>query len=309
MSFIYHADRQRGLRWKQYFADHAPGIPFHIWPETGNPETVRFIGTWSPETIEDLSRFPNLEAIFSIGAGIDQFDLNSIPAHIPLIRMQEPGIVSTMCEYVLMAALSIHRNLIDYIDQQRREVYEIFPVKPAAQTTIGVLGMGQLGSAVGATLSNIGFDCRGWSRSGKPVPGVQVFKGDAELSAFLAGCNILVCLLPLTDDTQGILNRRLFEQLPVGAGLINAGRGGHLVEADLLDALESGQLSAAVLDVQSAEPLPQGHPFWQHPKVLLTPHIASQTQPETGAAVLLENIHRLEQGKPVTGLVDRSKGY
>lgn len=309
MSFIYHADRQRGLRWKQYFADHAPHIPFHIWPETGDPEAVRFIGTWSPEAIEDLSRFPNLEAIFSIGAGIDQFDLTRIPPQIPLIRMQEPGIVSTMREYVLMAALGIHRNLVDYIDQQRREVYEIFDVKPVAETTIGVLGMGQLGTAVASILSSIGFDCRGWSRSGKPLQGVQVFKGEEELSVFLAGCDILVCLLPLTAETRGILNSQLFSKLPKGASLINVGRGDHLVEADLLNALESGQLSSAVLDVQSPEPLPKGHPFWQHPQILMTPHIASQTQPESAAAVLLENIDSLAQGKPVTGLVDRSRGY
>ncbi len=309
MSFIYHADRQRGLRWKQYFADHAPQIPFNIWPETGDPDAVRFIGTWSPEPISDLSRFPNLEAIFSIGAGIDQFNLDNIPLHIPLIRMQEPGIVSTMREYVLMAALGIHRNLIDYIDQQRREEYNVFEVKPVAETTIGVLGMGQLGAAVASTLSSIGFDCRGWSRSGNPLEGVQVFKGEDELGAFLAGCNILVCLLPLTDETRGILNAELFSQLPKGAGLINVGRGDHLVEDDLISALESGQLSSAVLDVQSPEPLPAGHPLWRHPKILITPHIASQTQPETAAAVLLENIDNLISGKPITGLVDRTKGY
>ena len=317
MGFLYQGDPRRTGRWRQYLASQAEDMPFWSWPalvednDTGSldKQAVRYLGVWNTELLERLDEFPNVELIFSLGAGVDQFDLSLIPEHIPLLRMQEPGIVSTMQDYVLMMTLAIHRQLPGYIHQQQQQVYQVFDVWPTSHSRVGVLGLGQLGSAVASRLAANGFSCRGWNRSARLIDGVDVFSGEAQLADFLAGSDILICLLPLTNETRGILNRSLFEQLPKGASLINVGRGEHLVEDDLLSALESGQLQTAVLDVQHPEPLPENHPFWSHPAIVLTPHIASQTQPETAAAAVLDNIQRYRQGLPLKGLVDRQRGY
>jgi len=307
MSFVYNADPERGREWERLFALHAPDMAFHHWPDYGDPLDVRYLGTWAP--IEDLERFSNLEVIFSLGAGVDQFDLDTLPSHVPLVRMQEPGIVATMQEYVAMAVLGLHRDLLSYITQQRERVWKTWRVRPAAQCCVGILGLGQLGAAVAQHLVELGFNCRGWSRTARELPGVKCYAGEAALGDFLAGSDILVCLLPLTDHTRGILDARLFAQLPHGASLVNVGRGAHLVDRDLLSALDSGQLSAAVLDVFAPEPPPADHPLWHHPRVLLTPHVASMTQPESAVMMLLDNIARHQAGHEMIGVVDRKRGY
>ncbi|MCE8025390.1 2-hydroxyacid dehydrogenase [Billgrantia aerodenitrificans] len=307
MSFIYNADPERGREWQRLFEQRAPDIAFRVWPDIGSEENVRYLGTWAP--IEDLERFPNLEVIFSLGAGVDQFDLDSIPSHVPLVRMQEPGIVATMQEYVAMAVLTLHRNLIDYIDQQRTSTWQAWRVRPASQCRVGILGLGQLGGAVAQHLTGLGFACQGWSRTRRQQEGVACFAGDDELPSFLSTSQVLVCLLPLTDETRGILNAELFGQLPHGASLVNVGRGPHLVTADLLAALDSGQLSAAVLDVFDPEPPPSDHPVWSHPRILLTPHVASMTQPESAIERVLDNIARHREGREMVGIVDRRRGY
>jgi glyoxylate/hydroxypyruvate reductase len=308
MSFVYKADPARGTAWARLFAERRPDLPFHIWPETGDPAQVRFLAAWMPPP--DLAAtFPNLEVLFSVGAGVDQFDFGRLPPGLPVVRMVEPGIVGGMAEYVSMAILALHRDLPTYLDQQRRGEWRPIRVWPAATRRVGVLGMGELAQAVLARLAPFGFRLSGWSRSRREIPGVACHAGPAELQPFLAGCDVLVCLLPLTAETSGILDRRLFAALPRGAALVNVGRGGHLVQRDLLEALEEGQLSATVLDVAEPEPLPQGHPFWTHPRILLTPHIASMTQPETAVDAILANLERHARGEPMVGLVDRSRGY
>jgi glyoxylate/hydroxypyruvate reductase A len=214
-----------------------------------------------------------------------------------------------MTEYVAWAALSLHRQAPLYLRQQRRSEWKEHPVRPAATRRIGVMGMGTLGCAALAQLRELGFDCAGWNRSRRNEPGVQCFAGEAELDQFLARTDILVCLLPLTAETRGILDQRVFDALPEGSALVNAGRGGHLVEADLLAALESGRLSAAILDVCEPEPLPRGHALWDHPRIWLTPHVASATQAETAAEALLDNLRRHEAGLALEGLVNRDRGY
>lgn len=307
MRFVYNADPERGREWQRLFEQRAPDIAFRMWPDIGNEQDVRYLGTWAP--IDDLARFPNLEVVFSLGAGVDQFDLNSIPANVPLVRMQEPGIVATMQEYVAMAVLALHRNLIDYIGQQRDATWQALRVRPASQCRVGILGLGQLGTAVAQRLTALGFACQGWSRTRSQLEGVACFAGDEELSGFLSTSQVLVCLMPLTTETRGILNATLFVQLPRGASLINVGRGPHLVTADLLEALDSGQLSAAVLDVFDPEPPPMDHPLWHHPRVLITPHVASMTQPESAVERVLDNIARHREGRQMVGVVDRRRGY
>ncbi|MEH0168168.1 2-hydroxyacid dehydrogenase [Roseateles microcysteis] len=308
VSFLYKADPVRGRIWAEVFARQAPHVDFRIWPDIGDPGAVRYMAAWEPP--ENLAtRFPNLQVLFSTGAGVDQFDLPSLPADLAVVRMVEPGIVSGMVEYVCWAVLSQHRDMPDYRRKQFSGRWEPRPVVPAAKRRVGVLGLGSLGQAVLKQLRSFGFDCAAWSRSRHEVEGVQCHAGAEELPAFLARTDILICLLPLTAATRGLLNASLFASLPAGAGLIHVGRGPQLVEADLLAALDSGQLSHAVLDVCEPEPLPPGHLFWLHPKIWLTPHIASMTQAASAAEVLLDNLARFERGEAMTGLVDRQLGY
>lgn len=308
MSFLYKADPVRGAEWGRLFAQKAPEIPFHCWPDTGERNAVRYLAAWVPP--EDmLSQFPNVEIVFSVGAGIDQFDICRLPVHIPVARMIEPGIAAGMVEYVTHAVLGIYRHSRLYAQQQRDRRWQVQAVKPMSSNRIGVLGLGVLGQAVLKRLHSFGFPCAGWSRSPHTLDDVECHSGNDGLSHFLARTDILICLVPLTDDTRGILNQRLFSQLPMGASLINVGRGAHLVDADLLAALQSGQLSQAILDVCEPEPPPPNHPFWSHPAITVTPHIASMTEPAGAVDAVLDNIRRHHAGLPLTGLIDRQRGY
>jgi glyoxylate/hydroxypyruvate reductase A len=308
MAFVYKADPVRGAEWARLFAAKAPDIPFHIWPDTGEPDRVRYLAAWVPP--QDIARqFPHLELFFSTGAGIDQFDLAALPPELPVVRMAEPGVVAGMVEYATMAVLALHRDLPTYIRQQREARWAAHRVYPASKRRVGVLGLGVLGCAVLDQLRTLGFQLAGWSRTRRQIDGVACYAGREELAAMLAGTDILVCLLPLTQETRGILDAKLFQHLPRGASLVHVGRGAHLDHQALLDALESGGLSSAAVDVTDPEPLPAGHPFWAHPKILLTPHIASMTQPGTAVEQVLDNIRCHQAGAPLMGLVDRSRGY
>jgi len=307
-TFLYKSDPARGRLWVEVFARRMPEIDFRIWPDVGDPAHVRFLAAWVPP--DDIaSRFPNLSVLFSSGAGVDQFDLDALPATLPVVRMVEPGIVRSMVEYVTHAVLDLHRDMPAYRRQQARGEWQPLPVCTAADRRVGVLGLGSLGQAVLAQLVAFGFDCAGWSRSRHRVDGVTCHAGDDELAAFLARTDILVCLLPLTDSTRAFLGARLFAALPAGASLVHVGRGPQLVTNDLLAALDSGRLREAVLDVIEPEPLPTSHPLWKHPNVRITPHIASMTQPFSAAEVVIDNLQRFAAGEPMLGLVDRARGY
>ncbi len=308
MTLLYKSDPVRGAVWAELFSRQMPELPFRIWPDIGDPSEVRYLAAWQPP--EDLAtRFPNLEVLFATGAGTDHFDFSAIPETLPVVRMVESGIIQGMVEYVSLAVLSIHRDWLTYLDQQREGRWQTHRVHPAASRRVGVLGLGVLGQAVLASLRGFGFACAGWSRSPHQIDDIDCYAGTDGLQQFLARSDILICLLPLTDSTRGILSTPLFDQLPQGATVINVGRGGHLVQQDLLQALEEGKVGKAILDVCEPEPLPPGHPFWTHPKVQLTPHIASMTQPETAVEAVLDNIRRHQQGLPMIGLVDRARGY
>ena len=308
MALLYKSDPARGAEWATILAQKAPDLSFRIWPEIGDPTEVRYFAAWMPP--DDLmTQFPNLELLISVGAGVDHLDLSKLPPNLPVVRMVEPGIVDGMVEYVSMAVLGLHRDLIDYAAQQRGEIWKQIRVRPAATRRVGVLGLGMLGEASCTMLKSFGFQVAGWSRSRREIEGVTCFAGTDELPDFLARTDILVCLLPLTDETRGMLGAELFAQLPKGARLVNTGRGGHLDQDALLAALDSGQISAAWLDVTTPEPLTKGHPLWRHPRVLITPHIASMTQPETAVEVVLENLRRHHAGEALIGLVDRKRGY
>jgi glyoxylate/hydroxypyruvate reductase A len=223
--------------------------------------------------------------------------------------MVEDGIIRMMQEYVVLGVLTLHREMLAYREQQGRGLWQALVTSQATDRRVGFLGLGMLAQAAIDRLKPLGFPLAAWSRSKKAVEGVACFHGGDQFADFLQGTDILVCLLPLTEQTSGILNARLFSLLPVGARLLHVGRGPQLDQDALIEALDSGQLAAAMLDVTDPEPLPEGHPLWSHPKVIITPHIASVTQPHTAAEAVIENIRRHRAGRNPVGLVDRTLGY
>jgi len=304
---LYCGAPARGHAWAR-IARETADFELRVWPDVGEEGDVEYLAAWTiPAGL--IGKLPRLRAVFSIGAGVDQLDLAAIPADLPLVRMLEPGIEACIASYVAMAVLALHRDLPAYLAQQRAGIWRPLPVQPPSARWVGLLGLGRLGTAAAMTLRGLGFPVAGWSRTAKTINGIACHCGADGLASLLAVSDILVCLLPLTVETRGILNADNFAQLRRGAGLVNAGRGGHLVEADLLDALASGQISAAVLDVTATEPLDEAHPFWRHERILLTPHVGAVTQTETGMAALLDNIRRHMRGEPLSGLVNRNRGY
>lgn len=308
MAFLYKSEPVRGNHWKSVFAVREPDLPFRIWPDIGDPADIKYMAAWIPPDDIDHA-YPNLEVLFSTGAGVDQLNLAKVPLSVQVVRMLDSSIPDMMSEYVVTAALALKRGFLTYIDQQRLRVWEGLSPRVTANRRAGVLGLGWLGSFTCNRLANVGFEVAGWSRSRHDLEGIETYAGAEELDAFLERTDILVCLLPLTPQTRGILGTPLFEKLPRGAMLVHVGRGGHLDQTALLAALDSGQLSGAVLDTTDPEPLPPDHPMWLHPRILITPHIASAAQAETSVEVILSNLQLLRAGKPPVGLVDRNRGY
>jgi glyoxylate/hydroxypyruvate reductase A len=258
----------------------------------------------------DLARYPNLQAVFSLGAGVDGLLADpAFPRRVPLVRMVDPNLGVLMTEYVLAAVLRHHCELDHYHRLQQAGRWEKRVRPPAGERVVGIMGRGELGTRAAVALRGLGFNVRGWSRRIRPVPGVETCAGDAGLSALLASSQILVCLLPLTAQTRGILSASTFARMPRGSCLVNAARGGHVVDADLVAALDAGQLSSATLDVFETEPLPTGHPFWTHPRILITPHIASVTSLPTAAALVIENLKQWRAGGALRNVVDPDRGY
>ena len=309
MALIFRTDAARAAAWGAALARQAPGLDVRMWDAPGNIADIEFALVWKPER-GVLRTFPNLKAIFSIGAGVDHlFTDPELPEGVPVVRMVEPELTRGMTEYVVLHVLRHHRRQREIAANQRAQVWDVIEAPTAPSRRVGIMGLGELGAAAARALVALEFDVAGWSRTPKRIPGVESFHGEFGMAAFLARSEILVCLLPLTLETEGILNRDLFAKLPRGASLINAARGGHQVEEDIFAALESGQLSEATLDVFRQEPLPAGHPFWDHPKVTVTPHNASLTDPKGAVRQVLANIERIRRGEPPANIVDPKAGY
>jgi D-3-phosphoglycerate dehydrogenase/glyoxylate/hydroxypyruvate reductase A len=272
------------------------------------PDRVEAILAWRLQPGQ-AARYPNLRMVCSIGAGVDKLMPPDLPESVALTRVVDPGQGREIAQYVLACTLGFTRDLGLYARQQAQAEWRRHPVRPASQCRVGVLGLGEVGQAVARAFTPLGYPVAGWSRRGAPVPGVEVFTGDAGLAALLARSDVLVCTLPLTPATRGLLNRATLSQLPRGAFVVSVGRGEHLVEADLRALLDEGHLAGAALDVFEREPPDASNWVWQHPKLVATPHIAAQASFDTVAAQCLDALRRARDGLPLPHGVDRSAGY
>ncbi len=309
MILLFLSDVDSAADWQAELGKLLPELELRVWPDIGDPTEIDAALVWRPPP-GLLDQLPNLKLIISLGAGVDHILADpSLPPGIPILRLVDPYMTVAMSEYVQLQVLRLHRQDLIYRAQQQARVWRPLPQPNAAERRVGMLGLGVLGGAAALCLKVLGFNVAGWCRTERKLPGIPAFHGADGLAALLERSEILVCLLPLTPATAGILDARLFAGLPRGAAIVNCARGAHLVEADLLAALDNGQISAAVLDVFGDEPLPQQHPFWRHPRILITPHVAAATHPPTAAAAVADNLRRLRQGRPFLNRVDVSMRY
>jgi glyoxylate/hydroxypyruvate reductase A len=310
MALLFYSLSDSQPDWTNAITKVMPGERLRIWPDMGPPEDIEFAIVWKPPP-GLLASLPNLKGILSLGAGIDHLVSDpQLPRHLPLVRLIDPSLTAQMSEYVVMNVLRHHRFMPQYAQQQANAVWKpILPPPLTAERRVGVMGLGVLGRDALAKLAPFGFRLSGWARTAHDIPCVDCFHGADGLTKFLAGCDILVCLLPLSAETRGILSAKHLALLPKGASLINAARGGHVIAADLIAALDSGQLAGATLDVFEPEPLPPEHPLWRHPAVTITPHAAGWTIPETAAQLMAAGIAAIREGRKPKGLVDLSVGY
>ncbi len=295
--------------WKRALRNFAPEVPVYSAEEPHPKAEIEMALVWKHPK-GSLSEYPNLKCIASSGAGVDFiFKDTQAPLHLPITRVVDPILAKDMAEHVIATVFAHLKNVNTYKLQQFDQTWKPRTYLRMKEVTIGILGLGELGAFTATELSTIGFKVQGWSRSQKEITSVTTFNGPDQLDLFLGSTDVLVCLLPLTPNTQGILNKKIFEKLPKNAFLINVARGGHLNDDDLLEALDSGHLSGAALDVFHTEPLPGPHPFWQHPKVHMSPHCASVSDTESVVPQIIANYKRLKTGKALENEISKTQGY
>jgi glyoxylate/hydroxypyruvate reductase A len=305
---LYRADGQTDP-WVRDFAEALPRAEVVVWQEGAEDAPCDYAVLWGP-TAALLAQLAHVKAIFLAGAGVDALlKFGDALPDVPIVRLGDAGMGVQMAEYVAHAVLRYFRRFDEYEKQARRGIWTPLPLPDKREFTIGVLGMGMLGSRVLETMGHFGFPLRGWSRTQKDVAGVSCFAGMDSLGEFLAGTRVLVCMLPLTPETTTLLDRARLSLLPKGAYLINVARGAHVAEPDLLTLIRSGHLAGATLDVFRNEPLPAPHPFWEEPRITMTPHISALTVRQDSVRQIAGKINALELGEPVADVVDRTLGY
>jgi len=304
---LFNSEWDSSQSWRSALACEFDDLGFSTPDSVDSADAVNIALIWKVPH-GGLRRYSNLKAILSLGAGINQLDPEQLPEGVPLARLVNQTLTETMVEYAKAAVFRCHRNFDVFERHGRTEHWQYIAPKLAGDTTVGVLGLGELGSAIAVALTREGFDVHGWSRTLKSLPGIRSHCGQQGLVELARQSHILVNVLPLTPETEGILSRALFDQCQ-GTRLINMGRGGHLVEADLFEALASERILSATLDVTAVEPLPPSHAFWNHPRILLTPHVAGLSSPETAVQVVASNIRRALAGERLLHQVDAVRGY
>jgi len=309
MTILIASQNQKDVSvWQWHLAEHLPDAEVRHWTEDYDKAAVEAVLMWKVPT-DLLFDLPNLKLIQSLGAGVDHLVGAALPNGVPLARIVDPWMTGSMSEYIILNVLRFFRQDPDYRRFQAEGRWEDLGTPDRFETPIGILGLGELGRDAARKLSLLEFPVMGWSRSPKEVEGIECHSGRDGLGRMLRRSKILVCLLPLTQETRGLIDAELLGLLPNGAYFINAARGGHVVDADLLAALDAGHIAGAALDVFEPEPLPAEHPYWTHPKVVVTPHNAADTNPRTAAPQIAENIRRVRAGEAPNNRVDTRRGY
>lgn len=308
MKILYYNEGEDNAFWLAGLRAAWPQAEFRLWLP-GDTEPADYALVWNPPP-DMLAGRSHLKAIFNLGAGVEKLlQLPGLPANVPILRLEDAGMAVQLAEYATYAVLRYFRRFDDYERQAEQHAWQGLPAYAKRDFPVGILGLGALGTRVAQALQHFGFPVRGWSRTRKTLPGVHCFSGPSSFNDFLQDVRVLICVLPFTRDTAGILNRDVFSQLAYGAYLINLARGAHLVEADLLPALDSGRLTGATLDVTQVEPLPSAHPFWSHPRVTITPHMAGETFRDDAVRQVVEKLRAFDQGDAISGIVNRTLGY
>ena len=308
MDILFFADEPNAHVWQRALQKELPEAQVRAWVR-GEAHSADYAVCWKPPA-EFFMGQTRLKAIFNLGAGVDSIvHAPGVPGDVTMIRVDDAGMAAQMEEYVAWCALHFCRRFDEYGREQAATRWTKFPARARSAFPVGVMGLGVLGGRVAAYLAGMGFPVSGWSRTAKTIDGVQCIAGDSALPAFLGRVSMLVCMLPLTDATRGILNRANLSRLPAGAYVVNVARGEHMIEADLLRLLDSGHLAGAALDVFAPEPLPPGSPLWRHSRVIVTPHISARTLMEESMRQIAGKIRALERGEVVAGVVDRARGY
>jgi glyoxylate/hydroxypyruvate reductase A len=294
--------------WRDAFAAHLPRLEIRIWPEPGNLADIEYLAFMHPD-FDALPAFPNLKAMFSRSAGVESFVNHPNLPKVPLCKVEPPGGDPMMTEYVVMHVLRLHRDMPGYAAAQARKEWRRTPIVRPEQRRVGFLGFGKMAKAPALVLRSLGFPVSAWVRNPRQEADVTIYHGPEQFEPFLQQTDIAVCLLPLTRETEGIFCARSFAMMPRGAMLVNVGRGRHVVDADLIDALESGQLAYAALDALWPEPLPPSSPLWLHPKVTVMPHVARRPTVAQLVTEIAANISSIEAGGPLLQEIDRASGY
>ena len=309
MAIVLISKSQDIDEWREIMGRLLPGVELRAWPEVGDAGDIDMAITWKAPA-GALGSLPNLKLICSLGQGVDHlFARGDLPAGVPVVRLVDDSMRRQMTAYVVAAVLRRLCRMEDYATSQAERRWQALDAYDPAETRVGVMGLGALGGDVAEKLALLGFGVAGWSRTKKHIAGVDGFAGKATLDAFLGACDVVCCLLPLTSETRGILDARAFAAMRKGAYLINSARGAHMVEEDLVAALDSGRLAGATLDVFRTEPLPEDSPLWSHPKVTVTPHASSVTLARSCAGQIAENYRRLKDGRPLINTVDPAREY
>jgi len=308
VNLLFYSAGESGAAWLEAFARELPEARINTW-QRGPISQIDYAILWKPpgELLEALGQ---ARAVFNLGAGVDGIkNLAALRSAVPLIRLEDAGMTEQMIEYACHAVLRRYREFDGYAEQQHAGEWR--PRRRIGKRAfgIGILGLGVLGSAVATALSRFGFRVYGWSRSPKAIAGIETFAGAGQLDSVLTQARVLICLLPSTAETRELLDRQRLSRLPRGAYLVNLARGELLVDQDLLALIDEGHLAGAMLDVFRDEPLPGAHVFWHHPKVTVTPHVSAATLIDESVAQIAAKIRRLEAGLPVTGVVERERGY
>ena len=309
-ALLYYSEQDPAELWSQELRKALPeDIDVRLYPELGNAEEIEFALCWQPKP-GMLAGLPSLKLIFSMAAGFDHVLQDpQRPPNVPIVRIIDNTLSTMMSEFAAYAVLGFHRYMPAFHADQRNKVWGRRWPQYTPETHIGVLGIGAIGTDVAQKLQTLGFQVHGWSRTEKYLDGVICHAGESGLFEMLPQCQQIVSVLPLTTETKGIINNRTIAALPQGAYITNIGRGGHVVDEDLLAALESGHISGAFLDVFNEEPLPTEHSYWDHPNVIITPHIAGEIVPQSCAHSIATNIRRYRSGEQVQGIADLERGY